>query len=93
MTFHRDLYQASFYLNVQLSINYATSSTGQCKRCVADNNTPKTKRYADRRDSKLRIRMKRNASELVGEYAMLKGEARKLLRVKKINFRQEFKSL
>ena len=29
----------------------------------------------------LRIRMKRNVSELVGEYVMLKGEARKLLRV------------
>ena len=36
-------------------------------------------------DSELRIRLKRNVSELVGEYAMLKGEARKLL---KINFRQ-----
>ena len=42
----------------------------------------------DGRDSELRIRMKRNVSELVGEYAMLKGEERKLLRVEKINFRQ-----
>ena len=42
----------------------------------------------DGRDSELRIRMKRNVSELVGEYAMLKGEARKLLRVEKIDFGQ-----
>ena len=32
--------------------------------------------------------MKRNVSELVGEYTMLKGEVRKLLRVKKIDLRQ-----
>ena len=42
------------------------------------------RRDADGRDSKLRIRMKRNVSELVREYAMLKREARKLLRVEKI---------
>ena len=41
----------------------------------------------DGRDSELRIRTKRNVSELVGEYAMLIGEARKLLRVEKIDFR------
>ena len=39
-------------------------------------------------DSELRKRMKRNVSELVQEYAMLKGEARKLVRVEKINFKQ-----
>ena len=42
----------------------------------------------DGRDFELRIRMKRNVSELVGEYAMLKGEVRKLLRVEKIDFGQ-----
>ena len=43
----------------------------------------------DGRESELRIRTKRNVSKLVGEYAMLKGEARNLLRVEKIDFRQE----
>ena len=46
------------------------------------------RRGADRRDSELRIRTKRNVSERVGEYTMLNGEARKLLRVQKIDFRQ-----